>query len=279
MTTCIYDLHCHSTASDGALNPEALVQLAFKQAVSTLALTDHDTTAGLNEAKITANRVDINLIPGIEISTTWNNKCFHIVGLNINPEDPNLQKGIKSLQTTRLERAELIADQLEKYGVGKNIGALIMKSVNGGMVTRTHFAQYLVDQGYGKNIRDIFKHFLVRGKPGFVATRWAKLEDVIAWINDAGGVAIIAHPMRYKLNANGMRNFLSAFKAAGGKAIEVVCGSNSDQDTRNTAELARRHGLLGSVGSDFHSPKNTWTTLGKLAPLPKGIEPVWSSFS
>ena len=243
MTAHVYDLHCHSTASDGTLKPEALVQLAFKQAINTLALTDHDTTAGLKEAKAAADRVGINLVPGIEISTTWNDKCFHIVGLNINPEHPNLQKGIKGLQKIRFRRAELIADQLEKYGAGKNIGAWVMKSAGGGMVTRTHFAQYLVNHGYGKNIRDIFKHFLVRGKPGFVATLWADLDDVVAWINESGGVAVLAHPMRYKLNAKGMRNLLSAFKTAGGKAIEVVCGGNSDQDTRNTAELARAHGM------------------------------------
>ncbi len=278
MAAHIYDLHCHSTASDGVLNPEALVQLASKHAINTLALTDHDTTAGLKEAKTAADRIGINLIPGIEISTSWNDKCFHIVGLNIKPEHPNLQKGIRGIQKIRFRRAELMADQLEQYGAGKNIGAWVMKSANGGMVTRTHFAQYLVNHGYGKNIRDIFKHFLVCGKPGFVSTLWADLDDVVAWINESGGVAVLAHPMRYKLNAKAMRNLLSAFKTAGGKAIEVVCGSNSDQDTRNTAELARGHGLLGSVGSDFHNPGNTWIALGKLAPLPRGIEPVWSFF-
>ena len=278
MVAHVYDLHCHSTASDGALKPEALVQLAIKKSINTLALTDHDTTAGLKEAKDAADWVGINLVPGIEISTRWNDKCFHIVGLNINPEHPNLQKGIQGLQKLRFRRAELMAEQLEKYGAGKNIGAWVLKSAGGGMVTRTHFAQYLVRHGYGKNIPDIFKHFLVREKPGFVATRWADLDDIVAWINESGGVAVLAHPMRYKLNARGMRNLLPAFKTAGGKAIEVVCGSNSKQDTLNTAELARAHGLFGSVGSDFHNPENTWITLGKLAPLPKGIEPVWSFF-
>lgn len=279
MPESIYDLHCHSTASDGGLKPADLINLACKQKIKTLALTDHDTTNGLAIAKTTAEEVGIQLVPGIEISASWSNKCFHIVGLDIDPDHPTLQEGLKGLQEMRCKRAELIADKLEKYGAGKNIAAQVITAADGGMITRTHFAQYLVKQGYKKNLKDIFKHFLVRGKPGYVATKWAALEDTITWINDAGGVAVVAHPMRYKLSASWMRRFLSAFKSAGGKGVEVVCGSNSDQDTYNTAVLARRYDLAGSVGSDFHSHENSRITLGNLPPLPQGIEPIWSYFS
>lgn len=276
MPPSTYDLHCHSTASDGKLRPSELINLAVKNNIRTLALTDHDTVNGLVEAASTADANGINLVPGIELSTTWNDKCFHIVGLNIDPQHPALKQGISDSQNQRIERAKLIAAKLTKQGIGNGSIYETIKEASGeGMITRTHFAQYLVDQGYGRDLKSIFKHYLVRGKPGFVATKWPNLDDVVSWINDAGGQAIIAHPMRYKLTGSWMRKLLFAFKQAGGTGIEVVCGNNSTEDTRHSAAFARRYQLAGSVGSDFHSPENSWSKLGNLARLPDDIEPIW----
>lgn len=271
-----HDLHCHSTASDGKLSPTELVNMAAQKDVKTLALTDHDTTNGLQEASAAADKVNINLIPGIELSTTWSDKCFHVVGLNIDAENPRLKKGVKGLQAKRLKRADLIADKLAEKGIGGAIADSVKAIAGDGMITRAHFAEYLVEHGYGSTVKDIFKHFLVSGKPGFVATRWAELDEAISWITDAGGVAVLAHPIRYKLSGRQMQRLLTAFKAVGGAGIEVICGNNSLEDTRKSANLARQYQLAGSVGSDFHSPNKSWAMLGKLPPLPEDIEPIWS---
>lgn len=269
-----YDLHSHSTASDGALTPSELIFRAARQGVTALALTDHDTGAGLTEARQAAIAAGIQLIPGIELSATWKNKTLHIVGLNIDPSNQALSAGIKELQILRRQRAEKIALKLEK----KNIpGAweAVRESTGNGMITRSHFAQFLLTQRYVSNLQEAFDRYLGHGKPAFVATSWTELEKALAWITASGGIAVLAHPLRYKLSASWMRRLLAAFKEMGGQGMEVVCGHNNAQEIHISANYAQSFDLYGSTGSDFHSPSNPWVELGRLSPLPENIKPVW----
>jgi 3',5'-nucleoside bisphosphate phosphatase len=273
----IYDLHCHSIESDGTLSPSELVARAGYQGVTTLALTDHDTTAGFAEALMAAEVNRIKLIPGIELSTSWQGRSFHVVGLNIDPFHPLLQEAARHLQIIRQERAEQIAAKLEKKRI---FGALewVLKSAGEGMVTRTHFANFLVSQFHVANQQEAFDRYLANGKPAYVATVWADLTLAIKWINQAGGVAVLAHPLRYKLTPKWMKRLLADFKQAGGRGIEVVTGRCSVDEINRVAEYATDFCLVGSVGSDFHSPGNQWVELGRLAPLPGQIQPVWELF-
>jgi predicted metal-dependent phosphoesterase TrpH len=273
-----YDLHCHSTASDGALTPTELVQRAHQNGVTSLALTDHDTVAGLNEAQATASATGIKLIPGIELSTTWQNKCFHIVGLGINPDYPPLIEAIRNLQNTRIERAEKIAHKLEKKRISGALEA-VKKAAGKGMITRTHFADFLLSQFHVSSQQEAFDRYLGAGKDAYVATTWAELGQAITWINGAGGIAVLAHPLRYKLSANWMKRLLTAFKEAGGQGIEVVTSRLNNDEIKLVAGYAARFELAGSVGSDFHNPSNQWVELGRLAPLPSNITPVWELFN
>jgi len=272
-----YDLHCHSTASDGALSPTEVIERAQQQGVSHIALTDHDTINGQAEAAEAAKTNNINFIPGIEISTTWENKCFHIVGLNINPRNDKLLSNIKDLQLLRTERAKKIAYKLEKRRVpGAYEG--VIKMAKGGMVTRAHFASFLLENNYVSTQQQAFDRYLGKGKTAFVSTVWADLHDAIHWINQAGGTAVVAHPLRYKLTASWMRRFLTAFKESGGQAIEVVTGRSSADEIRRSLQFANQFQLAASIGSDFHTPANQWVELGRLAPLPDNIQPVWELF-
>jgi len=270
----IYDLHCHSTASDGALSPTELVQRAFQKGVTALALTDHDTTAGLVEAECCAKLLGIRLIQGIELSTSWENKCFHIVGLNINPNYPPLAEASHNLLNIRLQRARIIAEKLAKNGINGAFEA-VFDTVGKGMITRSHFADYLVSQNHVNSHQAAFDRYLGKGKPAYCSTEWAKLEEAIGWIVESGGIAVLAHPLRYQLTASWMRKLLTAFKATGGLAIEVVTGHYNPDEIRRLASYAINYQLAGSVGSDFHSPENPWLELGKLSPLPKTVKPVW----
>jgi len=272
-----YDLHCHSTASDGSLSPSDVILRAKQQQVTAIALTDHDTLNGQAEAQTTANLHNIDFIPGIEISTTWENKCFHIVGLNIDPENAGLNTGIKSLQTLRHERAKKIALKLEKKNI-PNVYEGVIKAANGGMVTRAHFASYLLAHNYISTQQEAFDRYLGKGKPAFVSTQWADLHEAVNWITQAGGVAVVAHPLRYKMTASWMRRFLAFFTEIGGQGIEVVTGRSNPDEVRRASRLATQYGLAASVGSDFHSPDNQWVELGRLAPLPTNIKPIWELF-
>ncbi|MGZ8214250.1 MAG: PHP domain-containing protein, partial [Methylosarcina sp.] len=214
--TEIHDLHCHSTASDGALSPKELVQRARQQGVTTLALTDHDTTAGLAEARAAAAEAGIQLINGIELSTTWQGKCLHIVGLGIDPAYPPLSEAIHNLQFTRLHRAEEIAHKLEKKRIPGALAA-VQKAAGEGMITRTHFADFLLSQGYVSTQQEAFDRYLAKGKPAYVATSWAELNIGVNWIKQSGGIAVLAHPLRYDLTASWMRRLLTEFKAIGGQ--------------------------------------------------------------
>jgi 3',5'-nucleoside bisphosphate phosphatase len=270
----VYDLHCHSKASDGSLPASELVQRAKQQGVTHLALTDHDTVAGLTEAKASANNEGITLINGIELSTNWQSHCFHVVGLGIDPANAELLTELHKLQTTREQRAEKISDKLAKKGI---VGALdyVKQKAGQGMVTRTHFADFLVSQFHVDSQQEAFDRYLAKGKPAYVVTEWAALETAVGWINKAGGVAVLAHPLRYKLTAAWIKRLLAIFKAAGGQGLEVVVSRMNADEIKLTTHYALQFGLAGSVGSDFHTPGNPWVELGRLPPLPVGVQPVW----
>ncbi len=270
----IYDLHSHSTASDGALSPTDLVLRAHEYGVTSLALTDHDTVAGLAEAHTTATATGINLIPGIELSTSWQNKCLHIVGLGIDPEYPLLREATRNLQVMRMERAEKIADKLEKKRIPGALEA-VKAAAGDGMITRSHFADFLLSQFHVSTQQEAFDRYLGAGKAAFVATTWSDLELAVSWITGSGGVAVLAHPLRYKLTASWMKRLLPAFKEAGGQGIEIITGRYNADEIKTVTGYATRFELAGSVGSDFHNPANPWIELGRLAPLPQSITPVW----
>ncbi|BCG63907.1 MAG: 3',5'-nucleoside bisphosphate phosphatase [Methyloprofundus sp.] len=278
MTATLYDLHCHSTASDGALSPADVVLRAKEHGVTDLALTDHDTIAGIKQAQQTAAQHALNLIPGIELSCTWNKRTFHIVGLNIDPNNATLVAGTQDLQEIRLLRAQKIAYKLAKQKIPGALEA-VQLSAGAGMITRTHFADFLLKNNYVSSMQGAFDRYLGQSKPAFVSTEWAPLEQALAWINNAGGVAVVAHPMRYKLTASWMRRFLGAFKEYGGLGMEIITARSNPDEIRRALLFAKQFELYGSVGSDFHSPKNQWVELGRLAPLPVNIRPVWQLFT
>jgi predicted metal-dependent phosphoesterase TrpH len=272
--TELYDLHCHSTASDGALSPTNLVQRAYQQGVTSLALTDHDTTAGLDEAQLRATEIGLKLITGIELSTNWQNMCFHIVGLGIDPTYAPLADATYTLQNTRMERAEKIAAKLEKKGIAGSLAA-VRKAAGEGMVTRTHFSDFLLSKNHVSTQQEAFDRYLAKGKSAYVPTSWAELELVVSWITGSGGVAVLAHPLRYKLTANYLKRLLNTFKDAGGQGIEVITSRMNADEIRQAAEYATRFDLAGSMGSDFHNADNPWVELGRLASLPTNIKPIW----
>ena len=274
----IFDLHAHSIASDGSLTPYELVARARKQGVDVLALTDHDVTAGLEEATRAAQQHGVALIPGVEISVTWNAATIHVLGLGIDCTAESLQRGLDSLREFRHWRAEEIARKLEKHGIeGALEGA--RKYAKGSLISRTHFARYLVEKNFASDIREVFKRFLVVNKPGYVAGRWTQLKDAVEWITDAGGRAVIAHPARYKLSGTKLRQLLTEFKDAGGEGLEVVSSSHNVSETAQMARYSVDFGLLASRGSDYHGPEHAWVELGKIPVLPEKCKPVWHDWS
>lgn len=273
-----FDLHAHSTASDGVLKPEALVERAAVQGVRVLALTDHDTIAGIREAREAAQRHGLHLVAGVELSVTWHGGVLHVLGLGIDPDDAILSALMARLAELRQTRALAVAERLQRAGV---TGALegARRCAAQGQITRTHFARFLVEAGVVPSINHAFKRYLGRGRPAHVSVEWASLEETVACIRAAGGIAVLAHPLAYRLSGARMRRLLSAFVALGGAGIEVVCGGYSADMQRTCAQWALKHGLRGSVGSDFHTPETPWNELGRLAPLPPSVEPVWTQLS
>lgn len=272
----IIDLHCHSTASDGTLSPAAVLNRAADQGVNILALTDHDSTAGLDEAQRQAIESGVRLIPGVEISTTWQGKLLHIIGLNIDPDSKPLQKGLGALQSMRDQRATDMGLSLKKAGIAGAEEAA-RELAGDGMITRTHFARFLINTGTAKDMNQVFKRYLVRGKPGYSRVDWVDISEAIDWIRGAGGCAVLAHPLRYKLTANWLNRVLAAFHEHGGIGMEVVCGNHSVDDTARAALFARKHGLQASAGSDFHEP-GPWIELGRLGVMPDNLQPVWQNW-
>lgn len=275
--TLRYDLHCHSTASDGALSPRDLVSRAFEQGVNVLALTDHDTVDGLEEARLQAQQLGMRLINGIELSCTHLNQCLHIVGLNIDPDHPGLREGLSKQQALRDERAKRIADKLAKKGI-PGVYEAVLVNAGKGEITRTHFAEYLLRQAYVNSMQEAFDRYLNKGQPAYVSTTWASLEEVVSWIVNAGGIAVLAHPLRYKLSNKWINRALAVFKEAGGQGIEVVNGRGSLEEVRLARQFAERHQLVASTGSDFHAPDSPYLELGRLVELPATLIPVWSLF-
>jgi 3',5'-nucleoside bisphosphate phosphatase len=271
------DLHTHSIASDGTLTPTELVVRASAAGVEVLALTDHDTLDGLAEAAAAAAAVGITLVPGAELSVTWGGRTIHVVGLHLDPGCAELGVGLKRIIAFRDWRAEEIGRRLEGYGI-RDTYAGARALAGGCLVGRTHFARVLVHRGLAQSERDVFKHFLVQGKPGHVPGDWATLEEALGWIRAAGGQAAIAHPARYGLTRTKLRRLLGEFHELGGTAVEVVCGSHSKDDAQVFARHAREHGLLASAGSDYHGPESTWLELGRLPPLPTGCIPIWTDW-
>ena len=270
------DLHSHSTVSDGTLSPTELVLRAHEKEVDVFALTDHDATEGLKEAAEVAEKVGLKFVPGIELSVTWSHQTIHILGLGIDPDDEVLNKGLMVLREFRSRRGEEIALKLEKKGLPNPLEGA-KKFANGEILSRTHFARYLVEQGKAKDIRQVFKRYLVSGKPGYVAGKWASLEDALSWIHGAGGIAVIAHPARYKLSATRLRQLITEFKELGGIGFEAISGSHSPDEEVRMSQLANQFDLYISKGSDFHSPDNVFRELGYLPDVPAGCIPLWHS--
>jgi predicted metal-dependent phosphoesterase TrpH len=274
-----FDLHAHSTASDGTLAPGELVRQAAAAGVGTLALTDHDTLEGVAEAAAVAAEVGITLVPGVEISVTWEGGTVHLVGLQVDPECDELQRGLARLREFRDWRAREIGRRLARdAGVnGAFEGALALS--NGRLVSRTHFARYLVAQGRAESVRAVFGRFLKQGKPGHVPGQWAELAEAVGWIRAAGGQAVLAHPARYPLSRSKLRRLLREFVAAGGVGLEVVSGSHSLDDVHHMARHAQDFRLLASAGSDYHGPEQSWLELGRLPALPPGCRPIWADWA
>lgn len=273
---CRRDLHSHSTASDGTLTPAQLVARARDAGVDVLALTDHDTLDGYSEAARAAAGGPLSLIPGVEISVTWSAMTIHVLGLNVDPDSQALQEGLRGLLAFRDWRAEEIARRLGKAGIA---GALegAARYRQGRILSRTHFARYLVETGRAPSVGQVFRHYLVKGKPGFVHGEWATLETALGWILGAGGLPVIAHPARYRLTRSKLSRLLGEFRELGGAGIEVVSGSHTRDDTLHMAAVSRTQGLLASAGSDYHGPHNPWVELGRLRELPPGCTPVWKA--
>jgi len=269
-----YDLHTHSLQSDGTLTPAELVTRARTAGVDVLALTDHDVTDGIVEAHATAATLGMRLIAGVEISVTWQGQTVHIVGLNIDTADHALQQGLSRLREFRQWRAVEIGRRLQKRRIeGAYEGARHL--AKGKIVSRTHFARFLVEQGYVRGMQQAFKQFLGSGKPGHVPGQWATLDEAVSWIRSAGGQAVVAHPARYKLSAGKLLRLFGDFRECGGEAIEVISGSHTPESNRHFACIAAEQDFLASAGSDYHGPEKTWMDLGRLPALPEGCVPVW----
>lgn len=269
------DLHCHSNVSDGVLAPEAVAKYAHGQGVDVWALTDHDEVGGISRARAAADDLGMRFVAGVEISITWANSTVHIVGLQIDEQNATLVQGLAETRSGRDARGREIAAQLEKAGIpGAYEGALKYVG-NPDLMSRTHFARYLVECGVANNTPDVFRKYLTEGKPGYVPHRWASLEQAVGWIKAAGGVAVIAHPGRYKVSPTAEGALFDEFKELGGAAIEVVTGSHTPDQYPQYAEAARRYGFLASRGTDFHAPGENRVEFAQLPPLPGNVTPVW----
>lgn len=277
--TDMIDLHCHSNISDGALPPREVVRLAHANGCTLLALTDHDHTGGLAEARQEAEALGVRLISGVEISVSWRKRTIHMVGLNFDEQNSRLQNLLAHVRQGRLERFARMAEKLERRGfTGVHEGALALVP-NREMASRTHLAQWLIEQGHVRNKQQAFKKYLGDGKPAWVKHEWASLEQAVAAVLDAGGIAVIAHPIRYGLSATAQRNLFTEFKALGGQAIEVHSATTNLNDRLNYARLADQHGFLASAGSDFHRAGDFGSgKLGACPPLPERCRPVWQEF-
>ena len=271
------DLHCHSAVSDGTLQPEALAARAKANGVELWALTDHDEVGGQQRARDAALALDLPYLTGTEISVTFADITVHIVGLGFDADNEALKAGLAATRGGRRERAMEMADGLAKVGIKGTFEGALKYVKNPELISRTHFARFLVESKVCSDTQEVFRKYLVEGKPGYVPHRWATLRNAVTWITQAGGMAVIAHPARYKFTANEEYALFSEFKAHGGEGVEVVTGSHSSADAVRYTETALEYGLLASRGSDFHSPAESHMDLGNLPPLPSQLTPVWEA--
>jgi 3',5'-nucleoside bisphosphate phosphatase len=270
-----YDLHCHSTASDGLLAPAELVRRAAANGVDILALTDHDELCGLAEARAQAATLGLRFIDGVEVSITWGGITIHVVGLNIDPGNSQLQQGLHAIRQGRAVRAKKMAEDLARVGIPGSLEGAYGYVENPNLIGRTHFARFLAEKRYVSDVKSAFQHYLVSGKPGYVPHQWATLEEALTYIKAGGGIAVVAHPGRYKLTRTEMRKFLGEFRDSGGSGIEVITSSHTPEQSLEYAILAREFGFLASRGSDFHGPGESRVDLGKLPDLAADLKPVW----
>lgn len=273
------DLHCHSVISDGTLTPEALAERAKANGVELWALTDHDEVGGQDRAMAAARTQGLPYLTGTEISITFADKTVHIVGLGFDAHNTQLVEGLRRTRGGRGERAQEMSEGLAKVGIQGAYQGALQFAGNPELISRTHFARFLVETGVCSDTSEVFRKFLTEGKPGFVPHRWARLQEAVQWITGAGGVAVIAHPARYGFSPNEEYALFSEFKAHGGRAVEVVTGSHSSQEAVRYAETALEFDLAASRGSDFHSPDESHTDLGTLPWLPGQLTPVWELLS
>lgn len=271
----IFDLHSHTVYSDGVLTPPELISRALEKQVDVLAITDHDTIDAYRALELAGE--GIRLVPGIEFSTEWENTGIHVLGLNIQLGSDAIQAGVRFQTNARLERARRIGENLEKKCIPDAFAGALELS-RGGYIGRPHFAHYLVKTGKVNSIQDAFKKYLGDGKAGDVRQHWAQLPQIIQWIRDAGGLAVLAHPLKYKMTRSKLKRLIDGFMRAGGQGMEVVSGQQTPQTTSDMARLCEQKNLLASCGSDFHLPGKHWGELGVFAPLPAYLTPVWERF-
>ncbi len=274
-----YDLHCHSTISDGTLTPAEVVARAAGRGVDVLALTDHDEIAGLAEARLAAASAGLRFIDGTELSVSWRDQTLHILGLGIDPDSPSLVEGMRVIRSGRLGRARLMGEALQRAGISGAFEGASRFAANEQLLSRTHFARFLVEGGHVKDVREVFKRYLTPGKPGYVEHVWASMADAVGWIHGAGGQAVLAHPGRYKINRTAMQALLAEFKDRGGDGIEVLTSSHTQAQFAEYATYALRFGFLASCGSDYHGPGESWMDFGDLPPMPPGLTPVWQAWT
>jgi predicted metal-dependent phosphoesterase TrpH len=276
MTALTADLHCPSTVSDGLRPPGEVVRRARDNGVELLALTDHDEIGGLAEARAEAAAIGLDFVNGVEVSVSWgDDQTVHIVALGFDDGYLPLAAGLAKVRGGRDSRAQRMAAELDKVGIHGAYEGALRYAGNPALISRSHFARYIVELGHAKDVKSVFDWWLAKGKPGYVEHPWATLEDAMAWIQGAGGLAVVAHPGRYRLSKAEMKALFSAFKELGGAGIEVLSGSHSEEHVREYAHLARQYGFLASRGSDFHGPGESYTDLGRLPPLPEDLEPIW----
>jgi len=278
MHTINADLHCHSVVSDGTLSPEALASRAKANGVQIWSLTDHDELGGQDRAQEAAQALGMQYISGVEISVTWCDQTLHIVGLGIDHKNTDLVDGLYQTRYGRSNRAKAIAEQLDQIGIKNAYEGALQFVGNPELISRTHFARFLVESGVCKDTNEVFANYLIEGKPGFVPHVWANLNDAVTWIRQAGGLAIIAHPGRYNYTSLQLSQLYEQFKDMGGQGIEVVTGSHTPDEYKTFAKVALQYGFLASRGSDFHDPQESHIDLGKLPDLPSQLRPVWSVF-
>jgi predicted metal-dependent phosphoesterase TrpH len=272
------DLHSHSNVSDGALPPAAVAARAKANGVEVWALTDHDEIDGIAEAREAAAAFGLTYVPGVEISITWAGETVHIVGLQIDETNETLVKGLAATRSGRERRARDMAEKLAAVGIPGTFEGALKYVGNPDLISRTHFARYLLEIGTCKDVSDVFRNYLTEGKPGYVPHRWATLKEAVTWIRGAGGMAVVAHPGRYKFSDLQLDALLNEFKQFGGTGVEVVTGSHTVDEYEQFAKVAKNYGLLASRGSDFHAPGESHIDLGALPPLPAHLLPVWHNW-